>query len=131
MRTLVIEDGLCSAELTQKHMEAYGECDVAYTGEAGMDKYYESLNTNNPYALILLDITLPVMDGYQVLHKIRMYEEKNELYGEDSTKILMLSAHNDHKTIMRAFREQCEGYVIKPVTKEKILKCLKEIEMIK
>lgn len=131
MRTLVIEDGLLSAEMAQKYMEAYGECEVVDSGETGLQKYYEASYSNNPYTLILLDITLPGMDGYQVLQKIRMHEEENGIIGDDVTKILMLSAHTDHETIIKAFREQCEGYIVKPVSREKILKCLKELELVK
>ncbi len=125
MKTLIIEDGLCSAEVTQRLMQAYGECDVAYTGEEGFEKYKTAFN-KDPYTLIFLDIVLPGKSGNEILKEIKAYE------GEESiTKIVMLTANDDNESIMSAFKEQCEGYIVKPINKDKIVKCLTELELIK
>lgn len=130
MKTLIIDDGIAHSGIAEKLMIAYGECDIANTGEKGLEKYRAAFLEQTPYDLILLDIVLPGINGHEVINEIRRFEEMHQQFGSAKVKIVMMSAREDNKTIMQSFREQCEGYIIKPITRKKVLKWLHELELL-
>jgi CheY-like chemotaxis protein len=68
--------------------------------------------------LILMDISLPVMDGYEATRKIR------ESMG--STPIIGLSAHAMQGDEVRAKEAGCNDYLTKPVDEDLLMEKLKE-----
>ena len=66
-RVLIIEDELDIAELERDYLEVNGiESDIALTGEEGL-----KLATENDYDLILLDLMLPGIDGFDLCKRLR------------------------------------------------------------
>ena len=60
-KILIIEDEISIAELERDYLEISGfEVDIANSGKEGIDKAL-----NGEYELILLDLMLPRMDGYE------------------------------------------------------------------
>ena len=58
--------------------------------------------------VILLDVMMPVMDGFQVLAKLKDRSQTHP------TPVIMVSARGQEQDIMRAMRGGAWGYVIKP-----------------
>ncbi len=58
--------------------------------------------------VILLDVMMPVMDGFQVLAKLKEHAKTHP------TPVIMVSARGQEQDIMRAMRGGAWGYVIKP-----------------
>jgi twitching motility two-component system response regulator PilH len=58
--------------------------------------------------VILLDVMMPVMDGFQVLAKLKEHGETHP------TPVIMVSARGQEQDMMRAMRGGAWGYVIKP-----------------
>jgi two-component system, chemotaxis family, chemotaxis protein CheY len=86
---------------------------------------------NEPYDLICLDIMMPVMDGQQALLEIRKVEEDLGITGLNATKVIMVTAFDDSKNIMKAFRQgQCEAYMTKPLDREKLLGHIQNLGLI-
>jgi two-component system chemotaxis response regulator CheY len=73
---------------------------------------------------------MPEMDGQTVLREIRAIEEGAGTRHERRVKILMTTALKDAKNVMTAFRELCDGYLVKPIDKAKLLKYLAELGFI-
>lgn len=126
MKSLVVDDDFFSRRILQTIMAAYGESHVAIHGKEALFAFQQSINEEAPYDVICLDIMMPEMDGQEVLKAIREIEEKNNIYGSDCVKIIMTTALDDSENIKKAFREQCESYLIKPISKSKLLKILND-----
>ena len=75
--------------------------DYADNGQLGLE-----LASNNHYDLIILDITLPVLDGLTVSRKLRSI-------GVD-TPILMLTARDTKEDILNGFDSGADDYLVKP-----------------
>jgi two-component system chemotaxis response regulator CheY len=73
---------------------------------------------------------MPEMDGQTVLREIRTIEDGAGIRQGRGVKILMTTALKDGKNVMQAFRDLCDGYVVKPIEKAKLLKCLREFGLI-
>ena len=78
-------------------------------------------------SLVVSDVMMPEMDGQETLKNIRAIEEKKGLFGSDGAKIIMTTALDDAENIRKAFREQCESYLIKPINKSKLMETLEEL----
>lgn len=73
------------------------------------------LNSLNP-DLLILDISMPVMDGFEVLKNIRRKGF--------SVKIVVLSMHKDARTIKRALEEGVDGFVLKDEAFDTLATCI-------
>jgi len=99
---LIIEDEARTAQSLQKGLQEhhYG-VEWASDGETGLD-----LLQRNTYELIILDVMLPKMDGWQILQTIR---------GQGSqTPVLMLTALNDINDRVRGLQAGADDYLAKP-----------------
>ncbi len=127
MKMLVVEDDFISRQVLTKMLSKYGVCDVAVDGEEAIEAVQRSIDDNEMYDVIFLDIMMPKKNGQEVLQEIREYEEKNDIFGLDGVKIIMVTALGDNKNIINAFKAQCEGYIIKPIDHQKVLDKLEEV----
>jgi two-component system chemotaxis response regulator CheY len=130
MRTLIAEDDFTSRLLMQKLLAPYGESHVAINGREALEAFKAARNKRRPYDLICLDIMMPEMDGQTVLREIRAIEEGAGARPGRGVKILMTTALKDAKNVMAAFRELCDGYLVKPMDKAKLLKYLREFGLV-
>ncbi len=124
MRTLVVEDDLTSRLIMQRYLSPFGENNVAVDGKEAVEAFQLAAEESKPYDLVCLDIMMPEMDGQEVLRRIRRIEEKAGSRGLDRSKVIMTTVLGDRKNIMEAFREECDGYLVKPIEKKKLLKLL-------
>lgn len=128
MRILIVEDDFISRTLLQEILKPYGNCHQATNGEEAMAAVSEMLDRKEPYQLICLDIMMPGMDGQEVLQRIRDMERARGIGGSDATKIIMTTALDDPKNIMKALlRGPSDGYLTKPIDLGKIKKLLAEL----
>jgi DNA-binding response OmpR family regulator len=101
-KILVIEDNLGIQMSLKDEFESYGyQVYIAEDGEKGL----QSVEKENP-DLIILDIMLPVMDGYEVCKKLRM--ERNH------TPVIMLTVRNKEIDKVLGLEIGADDYVTKP-----------------
>ncbi len=130
MKTLIVEDDYITSQVMQEIMLSYGECDIAEDGKIAIDLFNNALSHDERYDLIFLDIMMPEMDGQDVLALIRQMEEQFGIKGLDGVKIIMSTALDDFSNVSKAFGNQCEGYIVKPIEKDKVIKALQSVGMI-
>ena len=131
MKILIVDDDFTSRKILLKYLSDYGQCDVAVNGKEAVEAFKIALDENEAYDFICLDIMMPEMDGQEVLKEIRQFEKQKEIYGLDGVKVIMTSALDDSTNIKTAFREQCEGYLVKPIDKQKLIQKMESLELIK
>ncbi len=74
--------------------------------------------------IILMDMQMPVMDGYQATRKIREIEKEK---GIEHTPIIALTAHSINTEVKKCLDAGCDVHLAKPVSKDDLLKLIKEI----
>lgn len=130
MKSLIVDDDFFSRRVLQTIFSSHGECHVAVDGKEALYAFEQAIAEEAPYDIICLDIMMPEMDGQEVLKKIREFEEKKGIFGGDCVKIIMTTALDDSENIKIAFREQCEAYLIKPISKSKLTQILADFNLI-
>lgn len=130
MRILIVEDEFSGRVLLMQLLSEYGKTDVAVNGKEAVTAFQTALDAGEPYDLLCLDIMMPEMDGHEALKAIREIEEQKGIQGLDGVKIIMTTALDDPKNVFKAFREQCEAYLVKPIRKEKLMDTLKALGLL-
>jgi CheY-like chemotaxis protein len=75
--------------------------------------------------LILLDISMPRMDGFDTLKKIREHKQFKDL------PVIMFSASSDEADINEAMQLGANGYIVKPFTIESFIGALGNVPQLK
>jgi len=130
MKALIVEDDFLSRMLLQGLLKAYVVPDVAVNGKEAVEAVRISLENGEPYNLICMDIMMPEMDGQEALKQIRNLEKQAGIQPTDGVKVIMITALDDKKNIMTAFREQCDTYLVKPLDKLKLVATLESLNLI-
>lgn len=102
-RVLVIDDDIELCLLIKKCIiQESLEADIVHTGNAGLLKVTEQ---HDEYCLVILDVMLPGIDGFQVLSEIRKYS---------TVPILMLTAKDNELDKVTGLRLGADDYLTKP-----------------
>lgn len=102
IRILIIEDEPKVANAIQQGLEENGfQADVAYDGLMG-----KKLALNGQYALIILDLNLPHLNGYEVCREVRQHNNR--------VPIIMLTALGALEDKIQAFETGTDDYLVKP-----------------
>jgi len=132
MKILIADDNYASRRLLKAYLSQYGDCHFAVNGAEAVDSFRLAFQGNDPFDLICLDIMMPEMDGLEALRQIRAFEADRiaEASTQKRCKILMTTALDDRKDIIDSFNEGCEGYLIKPVEEQQIVKVLAQLGLV-
>lgn len=115
LKILLLEDNRLNQKLAQNVIEGFGfEIDIAENGDQGI-----KLLSENQYDLVLMDLQMPVRDGYQTTHYIRS-ELKNEI------PIIAMTAHSLAGEHHRCLNAGMDGYVPKPFKQHELLEAIKQ-----
>lgn len=103
-RILIVDDNPKNLQVLGKLLqEMKYEIEFAINGKSALE-WLES----GQFDLLLLDINMPEMDGFEVCRKIRI----NPVY--DNLPIIFLSANTDRDSILKGFEQGAQDYVTKP-----------------
>ena len=125
MKILIVDDELISREKLKVLLSKTGRCDVANSGMQAYDMFCRAFETGAGYDLITLDFNMPILSGPEALQKIREFEIGNGVKTRDKwAKVIMVTARNDHKSMISSYKSGCEGYLTKPFNNEDVQKAL-------
>jgi DNA-binding response OmpR family regulator len=110
-RVLVVEDDPQIARIVQIKLKNNG-LDVSHAPDGGAG--LQSVMTSPP-DLVILDVMMPVMDGFQVLRSIRAQAATAGL------PVIMLTAKGQERDVLAGFRDGATDYVTKPFSPAELL----------
>lgn len=115
-RVLIVDDALIMRKMIGKIVEKAGHIVVseAVNGEQAIEMYQKYSPD-----VVTMDITMPEMDGIQALARIIAYDA--------NAKIIMVSALGQQHKVMEALDYGAKGYILKPITEEKIIAVIKQV----
>jgi phosphoserine phosphatase RsbU/P len=103
-KILIVDDEPFNVDYVEQELEDEGYETISATdGQEALDK----INRESP-DLVLLDIMMPVMDGFEVLSKLKENPETRDI------PVIVISASNDLKSVVRGIQSGAEDYLPKP-----------------
>ncbi|MEQ1630793.1 MAG: response regulator [Planctomycetota bacterium] len=113
-RILLVEDGPDNQRLVSTILRRAGaEVEVAVDGQKALDEVQRSIADGRPFDLVLMDMQMPVMDGYTATHRLREMGW--------SRPIVALTAHAMAGDRERCLLGGCDGYETKPLEAERLI----------
>ncbi|HCX62356.1 MAG TPA: DNA-binding response regulator [Clostridiales bacterium] len=107
IKVLIVEDQAAIRELIAINLTRMGyDCSVAYNGKVAADLIEE-----NTYDLILLDIMLPKIDGYELIKYIE----------PTSTPVIFITAKGSLKDRVKGLHMGADDYIVKPFETEELI----------
>jgi DNA-binding response OmpR family regulator len=111
-KVLIIEDEKSIAELERDYLEINGfDVDIALAGDTGLHKAM-----TKDFDIILLDVMLPVMDGFEICKRIRKVKD---------IPIMMVTAKKDEIDKIRGFGLGADDYMVKPFSPNELVARIK------
>jgi CheY-like chemotaxis protein len=117
-RILVVED----EEINRFYIETFltSEGYDVMTSENG--EFAVECFKKNDFDLVLLDIQMPVMDGYEATQNIRKFEEE---MGKKRTPIIAVTAYAMRNNLNKCFDVGMDDYILKPIIMDEALEKIK------
>ena len=117
-RILIVDDNKLNVDLLEKMLEISGYTSILSTTDSrDTIELYESFQPD----LILLDINMPHLDGYQVMENLKKVEQN------DYVPILVLTAQQDKETRLRSLKSGAKDFLTKPFDQTETLTRIRNI----
>ncbi|HMB95651.1 MAG TPA: response regulator, partial [Tepidisphaeraceae bacterium] len=113
-RILLVEDGPDNQRLISFHLKRAGaEVKIADNGQIGLEMYLQANADHRPFDLILMDMQMPVLDGYAATTAIR----SNGYNGP----VIALTAHAMAEDREKCMAAGCSDYLSKPIARDVLI----------
>ena len=127
-RILLVEDDPKDVELTLTGLAEYhlaNEVVVARDGEEALDYLYRrgshQKRANGNTAVMLLDLKLPKVNGFEVLQQIRADESLKMM------PVVVLTSSHEERDLVQSYKLGVNAYVVKPVDFHQFVNAVKEL----
>jgi CheY-like chemotaxis protein len=132
VQILLVEDYPTNQQVAMRHLQGAGyQVDLVENGQQAVESY-----RRKHYDIILMDIQMPVMDGYEATKEIRKLETRNSegqvssiKHPVSSVPIIAMTAHATKADRERAFEAGMDDYVTKPLKRKKFLAMVEKWSM--
>ena len=120
LHILLAEDIDANCEVIRLYLKDHPvTVDIAKNGKTAVNKF-----SKTKYDLVLMDIQMPVMDGYGATKAIRKWEKENR---KSETHIIALTAHVFKEQQLESYNSGCNDFLSKPVKKKELLFKINEL----
>jgi len=117
LKILVVEDAEENRFVIQAYLKSFPhKIEMAENGQIGLNKYMAQ-----PFDIVLMDMQMPVMDGYTATQKLREWEKKQN---KKQTPVIALTAHALREDRQKCLNAGCSEYLSKPIKKALLIKML-------
>jgi PAS domain S-box-containing protein len=122
LHVLVIDDNRANRIILQELLSKWNiACVAVESGLSGLALLEEYKNSENPFNLILLDVQMPEMDGFDFADEVRNNHDYKDVM------IMMLSSLDVHQLLERKKAIQVEKYLIKPIKQAELYSALTQL----
>jgi len=116
LNILIVDDSLIMRVNLRRNLEGLGHEIVAEAVDGG-----SSITAYQKYKpeLVTMDITMPDMDGITAVQKIKEFD--------GNANVIMVTSHGQEAMVMNALKAGAKGYILKPVSPEKLREAIGKI----
>lgn len=115
----IVDDHLLFAGSLEKLIHSFPGYQVVFKARNGKELQQQMKMVSSPPEIILLDINMPVMNGFETVDWLTEHHPE--------IKVLALSMEDDEEIILRMLRRGAKGYLLKDIHPEKLHEALDEV----
>lgn len=131
LKILLVDDSKSAQLKIHEILSKYGECDQAYNGMEALEYFSNSLCNNSQYDLVVMDVVMPKMDGFQAAKEILAIEERENIPVNKRSKIVMLTSKSEPKHMIKAQLEiGVKTYITKPFEEKTLIEALNNLGLL-
>ncbi len=124
MRILVVDDEFVALAKLMVILEPYGECQAATNGAQALEFFRKAIHSGRPYGLVTLDIQMPDLNGLDALGSMT---QREKAAGSAPARKIVISAAPRRANVARAAQYGCEGFLVKPVSRDALITMLSKL----
>lgn len=114
VRCLLIEDGPDNQRLIQMFLTKAGaSVEVCENGMDGVNEFMRVARSSHPYDVVLMDMQMPIMDGYEATQKLRELGQ--------AVPVIALTAHAMAESRQACLDAGCDDFASKPIDRRKLI----------
>ena len=128
---LLVEDDLGHARLVKKNLRRaliHNEIVTLHNGQQAIDYLFEQGDYEGierpPHLLMLLDLNMPRLNGYQVLERMKAHEKTKRI------PVVILTTTDDPREVVRCYELGCSIYITKPVNYEQFTDAMRKLGLL-
>jgi two-component system sensor histidine kinase/response regulator len=119
LNLLLVEDSADNRLIIQAYFKrASDHIDIAENGAIAVEKFKAG-----KYDLVLMDVQMPVMDGYTATREIRKWEQEQ---GRKQTPIIALTAHAMKEDVQKSLDAGCTDHLTKPIRRATLMEAVQK-----
>lgn len=128
LRVLLVEDDdLTLRLLTMVLQHQSYQVTACVNGVEGWEEWSAAVQRGEPFDVLILDQMIPGISGQDLLVRVRDQEERLGTPRARMARVFINTALDDYEFVRQAFKNQADGYFIKPYTLDKILGALEKV----
>ena len=122
LKTLIVDDNETNRDILDRQLTERGmRCHTAESGPQGLETLHRAVRENEPFDLLVLDMQMPEMDGFEVARKIMQDEGFTDL------KKIMLTSVGMRGDGRKSREAGIDAYLTKPVRQNELVSCLEAV----
>jgi len=110
---LIAEDDFKCRQGLVDALKGHGEHVAVATGDDALKAYQQSVQSQKPFDFIILDVSMPGLDGFEVLQAVRAEEDRGKI---KPAKVIMITTYKD--SLMENYNMGWDDFITKPVESE-------------
>jgi two-component system sensor histidine kinase/response regulator len=119
LNLLLVEDSADNRLIIRAYFKrASDHIDIAENGAIAVEKFKAG-----KYDLVLMDVQMPIMDGYTATREIRKWEQEQ---GRKQTPIIALTAHAMKEDVQRSLDAGCTDHLTKPIKRATLMEAVQK-----
>jgi len=111
-KVVIVDDHVLFTKALEEMVNQFSGYEVLFSAENGKDFIDKLSDSNEDPDVVLLDLNMPIMDGYETLKWIKEHKK--------NVKTLVLSMNDNEKSIIKAIRKGANGYLVKNITPKEL-----------
>ena len=113
-RLLVVDDNIVNQRVAERLLRRSGfDVDIASNGKMAVDMAMAQWETDTPYSVILMDMSMPIMDGYEAVRELRNHGYEHA--------VIALTAQSTETERTRCLESGCDDFATKPYQRDQLL----------
>lgn len=111
-KVVIVDDHILFTKALEEMVNQFSGYEVLFSAENGKDFIDKLSDSNEDPDVVLLDLNMPIMDGFETLKWIKEHKK--------NVKTLVLSMNDNEKSIIKAIRKGANGYLVKNITPKEL-----------